>query len=248
MIREAQQNDCRSSAQPCESLGPESRRTSAGRSTMITPLRPTKHAGSAPHRLSRRRRRTASPAVFSGTIFRLRPRLEVMEDRTLLSTFLVSNTGDSGPGSLRQAILDSNAATGATNTIDFDIPGPGVQTIAPALAPARDHQPGPDRRLLPAGLQRHAADRAERQPGRRRRRPDDHRLGRHRPRPGHQQLRQGAGILISGTGATGNWIVCQRHRHRSDRHAGPSPTISVFEILGGATTTWSAGPPPPPAI
>ena len=54
-----------------------------------------------------------------------------MEDRTLLSTFLVTNTGDSGPGSLRQAILDSNAATGATNTIDFDIPGTGVQTIAP---------------------------------------------------------------------------------------------------------------------
>ena len=62
---------------------------------------------------------------------RFRPRLEWMEDRTLLSTFLVSNTGDSGPGSLRQAILDSNAATGATNTIDFDIPGTGVQTIAP---------------------------------------------------------------------------------------------------------------------
>ena len=38
---------------------------------------------------------------------------------------------DSGPGSLRQAILDSNAATGATNTIEFDIPGSGVQTIVP---------------------------------------------------------------------------------------------------------------------
>jgi hypothetical protein len=55
-----------------------------------------------------------------------------MEDRTLLSTFAVINTDDSGPGSLRQAILDSNAATGQTNTIDFDIPGPGVQTITPA--------------------------------------------------------------------------------------------------------------------
>jgi hypothetical protein len=46
-----------------------------------------------------------------------------MEDRTLLSTFLVSNTDDSGPGSLRQAILDANAATGGTSTIDFKIPG-----------------------------------------------------------------------------------------------------------------------------
>ena len=44
----------------------------------------------------------------------------------------MSTTADSGPGSLRQAILDSNAATGSTNTIDFDIPGQGVQTIAPA--------------------------------------------------------------------------------------------------------------------
>jgi hypothetical protein len=54
-----------------------------------------------------------------------------MEDRTMLCTLLVTNTDDSGPGSLRQAILDSNAAVGATNTIDFDIPGPGVQTIFP---------------------------------------------------------------------------------------------------------------------
>ena len=55
-----------------------------------------------------------------------------MEDRTLLTTFLVSTTGDSGPGSLRQAILDSNAATGGTNTIDFVIPGQGVRMIEPA--------------------------------------------------------------------------------------------------------------------
>ncbi|MFI5461494.1 MAG: beta strand repeat-containing protein, partial [Isosphaerales bacterium] len=98
---------------------------------MITPLRPTKHAGPARHRLPRRRRRRTSPTAFSGTLFRLRPRLEVMEDRTLLSTFLVSNTGDSGPGSLRQAILDSNNAVGAPNTIDFDISGTGVQMILP---------------------------------------------------------------------------------------------------------------------
>jgi hypothetical protein len=54
-----------------------------------------------------------------------------MEDRTLLSTFLVSNTGDSGPGSLRQAIIDSNNAVGPTNTIDFDISRTGVQTFFP---------------------------------------------------------------------------------------------------------------------
>ena len=57
-----------------------------------------------------------------------------MEDRTLLASFLVINTVNSGPGSLRQAILDSDAATGGTNTIDFNIPGSGVQTIAPLSA------------------------------------------------------------------------------------------------------------------
>jgi hypothetical protein len=62
---------------------------------------------------------------------RSKPRLEGIEDRTLLSSFNVTNTGDSGPGSLRQAILDSNNDTKATNTIDFDIPGGGVQTIVP---------------------------------------------------------------------------------------------------------------------
>ena len=45
--------------------------------------------------------------------------------------FRVTTTADHGAGSLRQAILDSNLASGGTNTIDFDIPGRGVQTIAP---------------------------------------------------------------------------------------------------------------------
>ncbi len=81
--------------------------------------------------LEGRRRGIPHSTIFSGTIFRLRPRVEWMEDRTLLSTFLVSNAADSGLGSLRQAILDSNAATGATNVIDFAIAGSGVQAITP---------------------------------------------------------------------------------------------------------------------
>ena len=84
-----------------------------------------------PHRVSARttrRHRAPSRIVRS---FPFRPRFDCMEDRTLLSTFLVSNTGDSGSGSLRQAIIDSNDTTGAANTIDFTIPGSGVQTIAP---------------------------------------------------------------------------------------------------------------------
>src|SRR2546429_313473 len=41
------------------------------------------------------------------------PRLEALEDRTVPSTFMDENLADSGPGSLRQAILDANALAGA---------------------------------------------------------------------------------------------------------------------------------------
>jgi hypothetical protein len=47
-----------------------------------------------------------------------RPRLESLEDRSLLSTFAVLNLNDSGAGSLRQTILDANSAPGA-DTIVF---------------------------------------------------------------------------------------------------------------------------------
>src|SRR5271165_5845013 len=83
---------------------------------------------------SRRRRRPGASSKFSGLLFRRRPWLEAMEDRTLLSTFVVTSTGDTGPGSLRQAILASNATASGANTIDFNIPGGGVQTIAPLSA------------------------------------------------------------------------------------------------------------------
>src|SRR5262249_32085045 len=46
------------------------------------------------------------------------PRLEALEDRTLPSPFTVLNLADSGPGSLRQAVLDANAHPGA-NVIRF---------------------------------------------------------------------------------------------------------------------------------
>ena len=62
-----------------------------------------------------------------------RPRVEPLEERTLLAIFTVTNTLDSGAGSLRQAILSANAAPGA-DEIQFNIPGSGVQTIAPLSA------------------------------------------------------------------------------------------------------------------
>lgn len=50
-------------------------------------------------------------------------RCETLEDRRLLATFTVINTADAGAGSLRQAIIDSNALAGA-DIIDF---APAVQ-------------------------------------------------------------------------------------------------------------------------
>lgn len=44
---------------------------------------------------------------------------ESLEPRKLLSTFTVTNTGDSGAGSFRQAVLDANNAAGA-DVIEFD--------------------------------------------------------------------------------------------------------------------------------
>jgi hypothetical protein len=62
-----------------------------------------------------------------------RPRVETLEDRLAPATFTVLNTNDSGADSLRQAILAANAAPGA-DSIQFNIGGGGVQTIAPLSA------------------------------------------------------------------------------------------------------------------
>ena len=52
------------------------------------------------------------------------------------TTFTVTSTGDSGPGSLRQALLDAQNCTGSPHTIAFNVPGGsltnGVAVIAPA--------------------------------------------------------------------------------------------------------------------
>src|SRR6266850_4059764 len=55
------------------------------------------------------------------------------------ATLMVLNVNDTGPGSLRQAINDSNNTNGL-DTIAFQIPGVGVQTISPgsALPPITD--------------------------------------------------------------------------------------------------------------
>jgi hypothetical protein len=65
-------------------------------------------AGCPSHQVSRRRR--------------FLPRLEALEDRALPSTFTVVNLADSGPGSLRRAVLDANSHPGA-DVIDFAVTG-----------------------------------------------------------------------------------------------------------------------------
>jgi hypothetical protein len=60
-------------------------------------------------------------------------RLEALEERVALATFLVTNTADSGDGSLRQAILDADSGPGG-DTIAFAVNGGGVQTIQPTSA------------------------------------------------------------------------------------------------------------------
>src|SRR5687767_12714827 len=56
--------------------------------------------------------------------------IQFNEPAAISSTFVVTNTGDSGPGSLRQAIIDANTLFGP-DMIAFNIPGSGVHTISP---------------------------------------------------------------------------------------------------------------------
>jgi hypothetical protein len=67
------------------------------------------------------------------------PIIESMESRMLLSTYLVTNTNDSGSGSLRQAILDANKSSNQ-DTIQFRI-GSGQKTISPHSALPMISQP-----------------------------------------------------------------------------------------------------------
>jgi len=65
-------------------------------------------------------------SVESDIAFRLE---DVSQWQGLLAPFVVTNTNDSGAGSLRQAILDANGLAGQ-DTITFSIAGGGLQSIA----------------------------------------------------------------------------------------------------------------------
>jgi hypothetical protein len=64
-------------------------------------------------------------------IFKSGPSPLAVAPSAAASTFTVINTADTGVGSLRQAILNSNASAGPDQIV-FNIPGPGPHTISPA--------------------------------------------------------------------------------------------------------------------
>jgi parallel beta-helix repeat protein len=158
----------------------------------------------------------------------------LVEDRTLLSTFLVNTAADSGPGSLRQAILDSNAATGASNTIDFAIPGQGVQTIAPlSPLPAITQAVLIDGFSQPANSGTPLIELSGSQTG-----AGD---GLTITGPGVtvrgldiNNFSHGAGIHITGTSATGAWI-CGNFLGTDPTGTQAQPNYAGVEIDGGAT-------------
>src|SRR5690349_2269148 len=82
--------------------------------------------GSAGKKNGGRRRQ---PMQFSPSFL-----LDALEGRTLLSTYTVTTTADSGAGSLRQAITDANASSDPTNFITFNLAGSGMHTINVASA------------------------------------------------------------------------------------------------------------------
>src|SRR5262245_30522759 len=77
------------------------------------------NSGRAPH--SSRRTLMLAPCTSFNRPRTSRARLWLtgLEERAVPAVFTVANTADAGAGSLRQAILDANAAPGA-DTITFD--------------------------------------------------------------------------------------------------------------------------------
>src|SRR5262245_23104955 len=72
----------------------------------------------------------SAATLWRSTFHRFTPRLCTLEDRLPPAAFTVTNTLDSGPGSLRQAILDANALAGADDIVFDAVAFASPQTIA----------------------------------------------------------------------------------------------------------------------
>jgi plastocyanin len=78
-------------------------------------------------------RRSIVETAGVGTVAVLIATLLLAAPASASTTYYVTNSSDSGAGSLRQAITDANANAGA-DTIAFSISGTGIQTISPTSA------------------------------------------------------------------------------------------------------------------
>ena len=95
---------------------------------MPTPHEPGAAAPFDDNRHGRKMSRRRNDAAKRQKRKPFQPILLGLEKRMMPTTFVVLNATDSGPGSLRQAILNSNSTPGS-NTIDFGI-ATGAQTIS----------------------------------------------------------------------------------------------------------------------
>ena len=191
------------------------------------------------------------------------------------ATLTVTNTNDSGAGSLRQAIFDANSGAG-TDTIEFNIPGGGPYVITP-LPPGLPAMTGPtivDGTTQP-GVRRHAHHRDREL---QRVRPEtsgrlEHDSGdprarhehRHRPREQQQQRRgllrrhghdghvaagngNGTGIIVQ-SGTTGNPIGGSAAARRNVISGDAAGIGTSTARTASSRATTSARPPtaPPPS-
>src|SRR5262245_54642231 len=84
----------------------------------LSTLRPTPKSAKQTARLPKFRRTLVTLALVGALMLTMFGRIKPVS----AATFTVSNLNDSGAGSLRQAILDANAA-GGTNIVNFTVTG-----------------------------------------------------------------------------------------------------------------------------
>ena len=152
-----------------------------------------------------------TPSPFGAAPIQAQMAIEVTD-----GVFLVTTTADSGPGSLRQAILDSNAAAGGDEHDRLRHPGAVVcRRSTSALAPAADHQPGRSSTAPPSRATRLTAD--------------------CRHRPGHRDadpLTVGSDVTVRGLAIDGYQLSTSGRRGRLLR----SIRASARRTRGGAVT------------